>query len=662
MNWLFTFLFFAFIFPFYYFLGDCLLEFTGFKKNNVKRYVLGFLTSYFISFCVAFPSQFFHISWILYFTLQIFIYLVVAVFLGYKYKFAIKKAIKEMYNKEKLLLIIKENTKNNWVIYIFILVFTAFSMASQLSFYQMNYDDSYYIGKIVNQVGANMLSMEDYYNGMLISSNLDLARIVNTYEVSYGFWSYLFHIDIPFFCRVTMIVHNYLFTALLIKEVASLFVDRKYSQYAILPFFVLLISQGYLMEGVRGIQIRSYDMWQFQTAMFYGGSVVRVMSIPILIIFSYDLIEKITFKKISIIALISVSFVSFSTIYIQIFILFALIILLVKLIYNFYLSLVNKERNKILIYGGFIIIYILLVVFFKYSINYICKDSESYISSMNGYIEFSNHYAGYDILMKYGFVCIILCLLFAKSAQLKMVFLFLLLFYGLFRTSYFNEIINLSSFNMFFVSLRTISSLQYMILLSLGILFVYFYLLLIKNRFVINLFSVSLIVFIIFFIQSHYDKIKSYQYLGSGMIKEGYDFNRLLDINTDMMPDIYTNIGEYFNELDYGNYTLLGPSEFEYNHIKMYTQGFIISSNRIELCTYNGCDNLTGEEYNKINEFYKNNLSFYEIEDILNEHKIMFILVFNEEHKVILEKQGYTLVYNDKDLYNNQYYLFQIEE
>lgn len=92
----------------------------------------------------------------------------------------------------------------------------------------MNYDDSYYIGKIVNQVGSNALLSENYYNGNL-SNVIDggITRILNTFEISYGFFANLFNIDIPFFCRVAMTIHNYILTFLCYKAVGELFIKRK---------------------------------------------------------------------------------------------------------------------------------------------------------------------------------------------------------------------------------------------------------------------------------------------------------------------------------------------------------------------------------------------------------------------------------------------------
>ena len=87
--------------------------------------------------------------------------------------------------------------------------------------------------------------------------------------------------------------------------------------------FYFLIPAGFLQTGIyECIRVYSYDLWQFQTAAFYGGSIVRMMAVPILIIYSLPLVEKMEFKKIIYIVLMSISMISFSTIYVQVVVLF----------------------------------------------------------------------------------------------------------------------------------------------------------------------------------------------------------------------------------------------------------------------------------------------------------------------------------------------------
>lgn len=70
-----------------------------------------------------------------------------------------------------------------------------------------------------------------------------------------------------------MVIHNYILVLLVYYALAEVFAGKEtaLSQYVLLPFVVFIIPFGYL--NVESF-IHMYDGWQFQTAIFYGGSVV----------------------------------------------------------------------------------------------------------------------------------------------------------------------------------------------------------------------------------------------------------------------------------------------------------------------------------------------------------------------------------------------------
>ena len=52
------------------------------------------------------------------------------------------------------------------------------SISNVMVLYQLNYDDTYYISKIINSIGAPALQNENYFNGMLLNQeSIDLGRI-----------------------------------------------------------------------------------------------------------------------------------------------------------------------------------------------------------------------------------------------------------------------------------------------------------------------------------------------------------------------------------------------------------------------------------------------------------------------------------------------------
>ena len=187
-----------------------------------------------------------------------------------------------------------------------------FASTNVLVYYQNNYDDAYYIGKIVNQIGANQLSMENFYSGSLTNGEIGIVRLLNTYEITYGFFSSIFHISVPFFCRITMAIHNYFLIFSVYKLVAEFFVKKHLAQFCLIPFCLLLISAGYAMEGNTPISINMFDGWQFQSAIWYGGSIVRVLAIPTIFIFCEKLLYKFDFKNLLLLGIIYITFMSFS--------------------------------------------------------------------------------------------------------------------------------------------------------------------------------------------------------------------------------------------------------------------------------------------------------------------------------------------------------------
>lgn len=127
-----------------------------------------------------------------------------------------------------------------------------------------------------------------------------------------------------------MVIHNYILVLLVYYALAEVFAGKEtaLSQYVLLPFVVFIIPFGYL--NVESF-IHMYDGWQFQTAIFYGGSVVRVTAIPTILLFAKDLLEKIDFRKIIFMGMIYLVMLSFSSIFIQIGILMFLILIFIKI-------------------------------------------------------------------------------------------------------------------------------------------------------------------------------------------------------------------------------------------------------------------------------------------------------------------------------------------
>ena len=657
MNWLLTIVFYFFLFFQYYLSGDFMLSVFKYEKTFGKILFSGFLTTFLITFLVGFPCQLFFTSFITYFIIQSIVFILFDAVLLFKYKDKIKSYIK---NKQYKNIDIKTFLKENWLCILFVVLFTSFSMANQLPIYQMNYDDMYYIGKVENLKTAEHLMDTDFFNGKLLSENsINVARVINTYELSYAYFSTIFHIPSTFFCRVSMVIHNYLLFCVVYKEIAKNILDKNIAQFSLLPFFIFLIPFGFLQSGLPlWLRVNCYDLWQFQTAMFYGGSIVRVMSIPILYIFSEPLLYKMEFKKLFYLFLISISFMSFSTIYIQILVLFFLVILFIK----FFILLINniKKKNiaKIILYSLCLISYIVLLISTKYLDHLSLIKTDSFVYAYESFIPYLTIWYDHDIILNLGIIIVLIGLCITSKWHHKIVYFITLGLFLFIYNGYFIEILVITSFNFFFVILRTIASIQFIILFLCGCTFLSVLKKIKFKKIFINVFSIISISLVLLFFYLSQNIFLNYVYLGSGISESGWNFHRLLDFNTNMTADIFESVGQYFNELTDDTYKLFSPSVFYTDGIMAYDYGFTLSSSKIQIQDRGGFDVLNADELVYLNDFSlygQGELSV--VKSLIEKEDISYILLFNETSKSYFEDNQIVLE-NTKN--ENPWFLIKI--
>ena len=665
MYWLLSLVFWFFMFNFYYFLGDVLLDFFGYEKNAGKRLIIGFVFTFVFCFVVVFPCQILHLSWSIYFTAQIILFLIIIFSLIIiRHNLIVEKYV---YLKSNFRTASKLFIKDNWILLSFVILFTAFAISNQLPYYYMNYDDGFYLGKMINSIGTPALENENYFNGSLLQKpSITLDRILNTYEVSYAFFSYIFHIRITFFTRVTMALNNYFIFCVVCKEVSKILINnKKYSQYVLVPFFYFLIPQGYLMYGASSIHIRSYDLWQFQTAMFYGGSIVRSLSIPLLMIFSWSLLQVIEWKKIVCVGFIILSLFSFSTVALPIVVLFGFLFLGIKLIDMFIVEFKYRNSKHLMLLILCTLLYIFVLIGTKgldhFQLGNMTKKFAESTVEVNKWII---AYYSQDVLYLYGFVpCIISLFIWRKNRYQVYFPLFILFFYLLIRNMFFKELVYYSSMNVFFVILRVYSMMQYTILFMFGICLVQ----LIQNiadhcNIVFEIYGIVVMSSVLMIVGFNMNSIKKYDFLGSGMTSKGYDFSRVTDINTSMAPDITIRVGDYFNTLPYGNYRLYVSNGVPYDKINIPDISFNVVSNRIQLHTRNGFGKMSVNSEMLLNKFcVGEDVSFYRVQSLMKQYNIDDILVTNVKSKQRLLQAGYDMVLSNKGFDKNPYYLFRVK-
>lgn len=664
MNWIGTILFLIVSFIFYNFLGKELVTWSGICNTSRNRIVLGFFGTFFILFFTGFPAQFFHWSWNLYFCSTLIVILVILIFLISKQKKYITSFLLNKNKKSIFFTHIKKVIKENWIIILIIIFLTAFSMANQLPFYAQNYDDTFYIGKIANIIGAPIIGVEDYFNGSPLQDlSVNFNRLLNTYEISYGFCSVLFNIETTFFCRVTMVVHNYILLCLVYKNLAGLVVSGNKTQYTLIIFFLLMISHGFLMYGVSFIHLRSYDLWQSQTAIFYGGSVVRTMSLPVLIYFSIPLIKKIEIKKFLIVAMLSFTFVTFSTIFVTIFIVFMFLILFIKFLYNI-ISSFNKNWRLCTINVICLILITMIVVFINN--NSFLTTSSAFRDAINQYLIYKVEYFDNDILWNFGWLLILL--LFILSIKKRNYYFPILVtaIYLFYTCGLFNNFIVIASFNTWFVALRSAAAMQFIILILFGICFVKIVEILVEEKYAIHLLRLSSILFLTFVIivfNVKYEEILSYNLLGWGVTKEGYDFSRLLNLNTHMTPDIFYEIGNYFNGLPYNTYKVFAPKIIKYDGKDAASKAMYMTTNRIEIQDDGGFKGLSEIECQQLEAFcLGQDVSLDTIERIIKQNQIDYLLILDTNQQLKMNENGFKTVLKNSATDDNVYYLVKVKK
>lgn len=642
--------FLIFIFFYYYLLGNFIIDLVAAKysKLNSFKILTGFIICFFISFIIGVPCQIFKVSWKIFFYLMLLTNLLIFIY-TYKYKFNKVCDFFEFLHTVMNKKIIITWIKNNWICIVFVLIFVSLSLTNVMVLDQLNYDDPFYISKIVNSIGTVALQNEDYYNGMLVNQgSIDLGRILNTYEISYGFWADLFSIEVPIFCRYVMNIHNYVIFIIVIKNLASLFLNENKTQYVLLLFFVLLIPSGYLMEGNENYHIRSFDLWQFQTAMWYGGSIVRTMTLPIIFLYAVPLLDKIKIKPFILIIIVSITMLSFSSVALPMLIILFFVLYILKFSINIKNGVILKNYRKIYlnIFGLAIIVGLLLIT--KKLDHTFLLDTNTIDAWKDTIYPYKLYYVNNDIFFKYSVIVLLISFFLLISLKLYVFPIFIALLILFVPTGYFSELLCLASVNFFFVTVRFFSAIQFMIIFLLSLIITKIFIRF-KKAILNNLVSLGIIICVGCFIIINYNDIIMCDFLGSGISQKGYSTDELLE-NEALILDIYSEVGNYFDTLPYGNYTLLAPAEKNINNHKILYGGFVMGSNRIQI-VYRTDDVEMTKNYDVINNYLNNQISYTDAKNSFEYFDNGYILTFSKKQAEELEKNGSKIVYKKSDYY-----------
>jgi hypothetical protein len=648
MNWFLIIIFLLVIFPFWYLLGRQVLKFFNYDYHDENQnVVIGFFAFFFEAFIVGIPATLLKVSWNVYYIAMLAVFILTIAFLLYKERNFIKENV---FNK-KFFSYVRNHLKRNWVIYLMTAVFMVMYVTNAMAYYKMNYDDRYYIGKAVQLVGTPQLMNENYYTGALLThTKFDLIRVINTFELTYAFLGTTFHISVPFFIKIGMGVAGYIITFMSFKMFIEIFIDKKYSQFALLSLSVLLIPRGYTANTDKlFMNINMYSQWHFQTAIYYGGSFVQHISLPLILFFSKDLLDKINYKKLLFIGLLSITFVSFSTTYLTYF-----IMLLIGLIGAKILKLIyDTTRDKTIVVGAIILLTISLLILNTVGYELIRRMSKTTIDAYKSYRTFYKDRIALETLLIWTpFIYMIIMSLFKK----KWLLVSLIIMFGIPFSGKLNALMSLATVNYPFVGGRYIASIELLTMIFIGIIIVSVLRRIKYKQLLLTGLAVVTVLGTVFYIKRHMYDITRYSSGTTGITYAGYRASIPFK-NDKMLPDVIVKIGEYFDKLPYGNYRVFAPYYADYEGTQIRFEGLSMASNRIELVypkdnyhsfVPNGAGNMDNEEYDLLMNFSQGNVE-KNIQYVIKKYKIDYLVVSSSQAAKALSKSGYELIQIDKD-------------
>lgn len=633
-------------FGFCYAAGRFILEKIGSKRICFSKIVVsGYFYMYAMQWFVGFPLQITHASWNTYYYIMLVVYLVQIIFLTCYWVKHIRWSDCYIVN------IIINHLRQYWVIYILVFIFSLMSMSSQFSYFKHSYDDYFYLGAVAQEIGNPSLASVDFYTGMPEVSSF--IRLLNTFSIQYSFMSVTFHIDPVAFARCAMVFQNYF---IMFFAFHALFVEiskkEHGAQYKLALFALLLIPSAYLVDKKLMV---SYDDWQLNNAIWYGSSIVRVIGLPVLLIFGKECAERISWKNCLWYILLCISFMSFSTIAFP-FIVLVTMVALVYFVWNQCLRHCPKQRY---LFTAVLIVCMVGVIFviprLLYSMN--AGMAEKMLEQMERYEDNIIYYMSSSQVVRLLLPMMLLgaCLLKKKTLSLFVIFttaLYMITFSGLF-----NSFMILISVFYDFVGLRFTTGVQLLIFALCSYMIIYALEQQKKQLPIIA--TCGLTVFACAFNMKNLAYYKTLDFHTSGVSPDGYDVKRLLH-SDQMMPEIVVKVGEFFDSFP-EKQRVLAPYtiECEGSELKFY-DSIVYSSANASVLTRVGDSYVETDEYDD-GEGRSQLISFIEegsevegLYELLERYQIDFIFTTDPDLGDWYGWETYTTISyddNQKELY-----------
>lgn len=602
MTYILSFLFTVFIVFTFYLFGRIANIYIFSSENSIEHnIVFGYILVFFIGFLVGVPAMVFGFSWRLYYISYLLIFATIYIIIIF---ITITKN-KIKINGE----IIRRFFKNHWFIILLSVIFTALSVTNLMPYVKNNYTDDAYIVRMVHLIDASNINNMKFGNGIILKHinnaiSIQGFRIFNTYDLTYSFFSYLFKINLPFFCRITMTLINYFILFCCYQMFSQIWLTDDISQYSLIFFPLLMISAGYMAKGEILVHVRMFENWRIQTAIYMGGSIVRLLSFPLLLYMLHQIVYNIQNSEKHVISdifqyiVICLSLISFQTTAIS-YIAVTIPIYLVDIIF----TKLQNDR-KIIKYIFTALSYIVLILLINYIfihlkyenfIKFSKKISAGYEiktlkDSVKMYYSYYRNVVKFDVIARYSLIPIVLLFLFDKVENNKMLIILVCLLYLTFLSNFTPYYLNMIGM-LFFGTARVFSGLLVFILLIDGISVITlinhfitnekYYSYKILNRNIVNSFLCLLSIFLaLSTIHRNIDKIVNFNVPGDGIISSGYSMEPLIN-NDRMMPNMFVNVSKYFEKKPMGYYPVVSEDNLKWKGETYTSQSLLMCSNRV---------------------------------------------------------------------------------
>lgn len=259
-------------------------------KFNLTKFkhplIYGVITYFFLFFILSFPLVLFHVSWLVFSTMQTLLHTILLAIILY-YLFTKKLILRVSKN------IIFEYIKNNWGLYTILFLFMFLYLISKNSLffsiedsrYNLAIIDNYvYIGKAANAIGSDAIFplQTDILTGQVGPTNLLL--LISYWELFWAYGSELFKIDLLAFVHTFVALLVYIITFFSIDEILYLLVAREKQrklQIIMLSFILLYLFVQY-----------DSDFAKFMFLPWYGNVISTMAMFPVFGIITYHFFEK----------------------------------------------------------------------------------------------------------------------------------------------------------------------------------------------------------------------------------------------------------------------------------------------------------------------------------------------------------------------------------